>query len=1180
MDQKKIKGSIQQLSTLINEMPDFICIKDGEGRWLETNQFSLQLFQLEHVSYQGKTDTELISYSPFFREALLFCEESDKKVWESGIVSRCEEQIPQLNGRIKFFDVIKVPLFYPDGQRKELIVIGRDITERKIAEKNIKYLAYHDELTGLPNRRHLYEVLTTELLQSDTIAVLFIDLDRFKIINDSLGHLMGDSLLQKVSERLVECNQKGMVFRHSGDEFILVIPDTKREESEQIAQKIIEHLDKPFDLDGHEIYISPSIGICLSTEVETNTSAQELIKFADLAMYQAKQEGKNTFRFYTETIQSKAYTTLEMEMNLHRALERDELLLHYQPQIDLQSGGVSGMEALLRWAHPDLGFISPADFIPLAEETGLIVSIGKWVLYTACKQNKEWQEKGLPPFVVSVNLSARQFYQTDLVEMISEVLKETELDPQYLELEITESMTMDVGRSIKILTELKNLGVKISIDDFGTGYSSLAYLKKFPVDKLKIDQSFVRDCLKDSSDATIVQTIIAMAKNLNLRVVAEGVETKEHLSFLQYHLCHEAQGYFISKPLPLNELEEKFLDMEKTLEKHGIPQTINEQMWIEEALRMARQDLQDTIRLQQGMTFKLKEQNGKLIHTLADGELLRRMGFSPEQIIGKDLFGFLPIEEAERKLAYYKRAWVGESVNYEGEVNGIYYLAALNPIIRGGRVVEIIASCVDITERKQMEEAVQESERQLRALINAVPDCVFLKDGEGRWLEVNAPALRLFQLENISYKGKRESELVNYSRSGKDTLLQCKKTDEQAWEARETIRVEEVFPQPDGTSIIFDTIKVPVFDQDAKRKGLVVIGRDITERKRVEKALMEAEAKYRSLVEEALVGVYILQDGCLLYVNPRCAEIFGYLEEEMLGISVLDIIVPGDRPLLAKNIEERESGRVKSNHYQFQAIKKDGSVIDCEVHGTRTIYNGKPAIIGSLLDITERKKSEELLRKTDKLAVIGELAAGVAHEIRNPLTALKGFTQLLKSQNKENSSYYEIMLSELERINSIVSEFLLLAKPQVVDFKKKSVISILQDITALLQSEANKHNVQLVTEFTTQIPLINCEENQLKQVFINVLKNAIEATPGGGSVAVKVKFREEDNKVIIHIIDEGCGIPEKRLTRLGEPFYTTKEKGTGLGLTISYKIIENHGGTIGIKSQVDEGTEVHIVLPA
>ncbi|WP_461479661.1 EAL domain-containing protein [Paenibacillus sp. PvR148] len=760
MEQSQIQSMLdinqqQLIHALINELPDLVTIKNGEGRWLHTNPFTLRLFQIEHIPYQGMTNTELASYSPLISISLTAFEDSDKKTWETGTVFRHEHEILQPDGTPKVFDIIKVPLSFPNGERKGLIVIGRDITDLKNAKKRIQHLAYHDDLTGLPNRRHLYEVLTTELLNSSPIAIFFIDLDRFKIINDSLGHLVGDHLLQKVSERLVKCSQKGTVFRHSGDEFVLLLPDSNREECRELAQNINFQLSKPFYIDNHEIYISTSVGICLSNDVDPQTSAQELIKFADLALYQAKQEGKNTYTIYSENIHSRTYSQLVMETDLHRALERNELIIHYQPQIDLESGKLCGMEALIRWNHPLLGFISPSEFIPLAEETGLIIPIGKWVLQTACKQNKELQEQGHPPLVVSVNLSARQFYQLDLVDMVSKVLKETHLEPKYLELEITESMTMDEARSIKILTHLKNLGVKISIDDFGTGYSSLTYLKKFPIDKLKIDQSFVRDCLKEPSDATIVQTIIAMAKNLNLRVIAEGVETKEQLLFLQQHLCHEAQGYFISQPVCLEELEKKFAQLEILMEQYGTPQALNKQRWMEEAVRLARQDLQDTLRLQQGMTYKFKKQDGKFIHTIGDGALLYRIGLSPEELMGKDLFELLPPEKAENKLEFYNKAWAGETLSYEGERNGVFYLAALSPIIRGGRVIEVVASCVDITERKQIEEELKKSEERYRHLVEIAPDAIVVHNN-GEILYVNQAAVKLL-------RGSRAKDILGKS---------------------------------------------------------------------------------------------------------------------------------------------------------------------------------------------------------------------------------------------------------------------------------------------------------------------------------------------------------------------------------------------------------------------------------
>lgn len=305
-------------------------------------------------------------------------------------------------------------------------------------------------------------------------------------------------------------------------------------------------------------------------------------------------------------------TMLDLETDLKNALKRDEFRLFYQPKVDLSSGKIVGVEALIRWEHPEKGVISPTEFIPVAEKNGLIISIGKWALRTACKQNKVWQNAKLPPMVIAVNLSARQLYQCNLVEMVQEILDETQLAPEYLELEITESMMMDVQHILPIVKKLKHIGVQLSLDDFGTGYSSLYYLKEFPIDKIKIDQSFVRTCVSDTKDATIVKTIIAMAHQLELTVIAEGVETKEQLTFLQQHLCNEAQGYLFSKPVPLNEFEEKVTEIEQIVHRVGIPQEVNRQKLLDEELENARQELEETVRQQQGMIFKFIERNGKL----------------------------------------------------------------------------------------------------------------------------------------------------------------------------------------------------------------------------------------------------------------------------------------------------------------------------------------------------------------------------------------------------------------------------------------------------------------------------------------------------------------------------------------------------------------------------------------
>ncbi|TJY41121.1 EAL domain-containing protein [Cohnella pontilimi] len=427
-----------------------------------------------------------------------------------------------------------------------------------------------------------------------------------------------------------------------------------------------------------------------------------------------------------------------MQKELSRALNRGQLSLCYQPKVDLRCGVVTGNEALLRWNHPKWGTVSPNEFIPVAEQVGLEVPIGEWVLQTACLQNKRWQDQGHPPMSVSVNLSARQFAQPDLFEKIEAVLQETGLDPRYLDLEITESMMMDVDRSIDTLQKLKTIGVSISMDDFGKGYSSLAYLKRFPIDTLKIDRSFVQECMSDIQDATIVKTIISMARNLNLHVIAEGVEHPGHLMFLQQNLCDQAQGYLFSRPLPAEELECRFPEIPQVLARNGIEPQFADHIWMEEKLRMVRRDYEYTIRQQQGMTLRITKKDGRFIHTLCDGELLYRLGLVPQQVIGKEMHEFLPAADAARMMDYLQRAWQGEEVIDEGQLNGIWYMAFLRPIRRGGTVAEIIVSCVDITERVRSEVERIAAQGQLYSLLDCLGEAVCITDWKHAVLRVNS----------------------------------------------------------------------------------------------------------------------------------------------------------------------------------------------------------------------------------------------------------------------------------------------------------------------------------------------------------------------------------------------------------------------------------------------------------
>jgi diguanylate cyclase (GGDEF)-like protein/PAS domain S-box-containing protein len=426
--------------------------------------------------------------------------------------------------------------------------------QRQQTEEMIHYQAFHDLLTGLPNRMLFNDRLSLSLANAirsnELLAVMFLDLDRFKTINDTLGHTLGDELLQCVAQRLTSCLREGdTVARWGGDEFTLLLPQVSHvTDVAKTAERILASLDSVFILEGNELYITTSIGIALYEGIDID--ADTLIKHADAALYQAKEQGRNNYQFYTAAINSRAPELLTLEKSLRHGLERGEFLVYYQPQINITTWEISGMEALLRWQHPEMGLVAPKIFMSVAEESGLIIPIGEWVLRTACTQNKAWQDAGLPPISVAVNLSARQFHQPRLLEIIAQILQETGLEPRFLDLEITETTAIQNVEFTKvILHSLQEMGIRISMDDFGTGYSSLSHLKQFPLHTLKIDQSFVQDLALNGRDIEIVKAVIGLGQGLNLNVVAEGVESQEQLNFLHSLKCEEVQGYLFNRPL-------------------------------------------------------------------------------------------------------------------------------------------------------------------------------------------------------------------------------------------------------------------------------------------------------------------------------------------------------------------------------------------------------------------------------------------------------------------------------------------------------------------------------------------------------------------------------------------------------------------------------------------------------
>jgi diguanylate cyclase (GGDEF)-like protein/PAS domain S-box-containing protein len=460
------------------------------------------------------------------------------------------------------------PIHDREGKPTGAVIVLRDVCAARAMAEEMTHSAQHDFLTGLPNRVLLNDRVNQAIAlagrHSKKVAVLFLDLDGFKHINDSLGHPTGDKLLQSIAKRLVGCVRAAdTVSRQGGDEFVVLLSEMEQQEDAAIsALRILDAIAKAHSIDQHDLHLTASIGV--SVHPEDGNDAETLIKNADTAMYQAKENGRQSYQFFKSAMNVRAVERQSIEENLRRALERKEFSLHYQPKVKLSTGEITGAEALIRWTHPTHGSVSPASFIPVAEDCGLILPIGQWVLREACQQARTWLDAGLPLGTIAVNISSMEFRDDNFLEGVFAILSETGLDPQSLELELTESVLMKRAESaVSVLKTLRNRGVQIAVDDFGTGYSSLSYLRKFPIDALKIDQSFVRQITSAPDDSTIVTAVISMGRSLKLRVVAEGVQTREELAFLQARLCDEAQGFYFSRPV----LPQEFAN----LLKNGIP---------------------------------------------------------------------------------------------------------------------------------------------------------------------------------------------------------------------------------------------------------------------------------------------------------------------------------------------------------------------------------------------------------------------------------------------------------------------------------------------------------------------------------------------------------------------------------------------------------------------------------
>ncbi|QAY68271.1 phosphodiesterase [Paenibacillus protaetiae] len=530
-----------------------IVVLDHNGTVLEANEAAPELFGYSREELLGKPFEPIVDTgsSQQFQSGL-----------QRALAGSVERETVLFIQRTGFPLELQV-IYSPIRQASDtigILLLLHDLSDHKRNLERIRYMAYYDDMTGLPNRT-LFHMKLADVLESarqdGTVAgICYLDLDRFKLVNASFGREFGDMLLLHVAERLTRFTaDHDRAARLEGDEFAVIFAGMNSEEElQEHAQTILKAIEEPFELKGFPIQITASMGI--STNRLPEDDSYSLLKKADIALIKVKENGKNDCLFYSEDWSNSSMARLTLQHEMYRAIQRKEFVLMYQPQYDLATGAIIGAEALVRWNHPERGIVSPSEFISLAEESGMIVQIGDWVLEEACRQNKEWQDSGLPPIPISVNLSLRQFMQRDLAARIAAILDHTGLEPKYLDLEITESMTMDLAHVARCLVELTNLGVGISVDDFGTGYSSFHYLKNFPIDRLKIDRSFVRDIQQDPSDAEIVAAIIAMAHSLDIQVIAEGVETEAQMAFLKHHNCDEMQGYYWSPPVSSRNIEQ------------------------------------------------------------------------------------------------------------------------------------------------------------------------------------------------------------------------------------------------------------------------------------------------------------------------------------------------------------------------------------------------------------------------------------------------------------------------------------------------------------------------------------------------------------------------------------------------------------------------------------------------
>ncbi|WP_167568572.1 putative bifunctional diguanylate cyclase/phosphodiesterase [Brevibacillus migulae] len=549
---QQAKRNFNQYRSLFAYNPDIVLQLDRTGMIIEAN-----LAYEKITGWSQNLKKSIIDFLPAHDAKIV---ENHLAAVSQGEVRHYETVLIGEGSRHIHVQVSNVPIML-EKEITGIYWIASDITERKKAEETIQHMAYHDELTGIPNPRmfqkRLEEALAEAKEKQTELAIFFIDLDRFTMINDRFGHIFGDRVIKVLSKRLQACLAEGeLIARLGGDEFAFLLPTvTDHSQISAFSEKVLKQFEQALIVDEMEFHLTPTMGIAVFPQ--DGEDVESLTKHADKAMFRAKELGNERVQFFNREMEDDGFQQFQLENALRKALEHKELVNYYQPKVDIHTNQIVGMEALIRWIKPDGTMVSPADFIPVAEETGLILPIGKHVLREACMQNKKWHDEGKPPLIVSVNISYVQFRQPDFLDTIREVLEESKLPPQYLELEITEGIAMyDIPSVIQTLRELQQLGIKISIDDFGTGYSSLAYLSQFPIQALKIDKTFIQGAENNPTNQAIILAIMAMAKSLGINIIAEGVEESKQLSFLREHGCHVVQGYYFSPPISPQKFED------------------------------------------------------------------------------------------------------------------------------------------------------------------------------------------------------------------------------------------------------------------------------------------------------------------------------------------------------------------------------------------------------------------------------------------------------------------------------------------------------------------------------------------------------------------------------------------------------------------------------------------------